>query len=113
MGYFNASVCEDIVRSTPACLDAFQLAEEQPTIHNKVQAMEDCAGLSPWERDVSGRNPADVRQKVSACFNYRVSIAHVMLLSQCNIKDINECFPSFAWMENTMNDPRIREAVWD
>jgi hypothetical protein len=66
MGFFNISVCKDISRATPVCLDAAQFAIEHPLAPNKVRAMDICwAGVTPWEKDESGWNPYDRRHKVS------------------------------------------------
>jgi hypothetical protein len=77
MGYFNTSVCEDIVRATPGCLDASQLAFEQSTVENRYQSLEICADVMPWDKDDSGQNPYDRRAKVHVFrFDFDIIRAH-------------------------------------
>lgn len=63
--YFNETTCESIVQATPACLDALQLAEEQPTVPNRVDAAVLCERVTPWMDDTTGKNPYDARLNVS------------------------------------------------
>lgn len=75
--FFNETICENIVRATPNCLDALQLAEEQPTIQNKINALEkDCAAVFSHEDPVSGRNPYDAREKVRSGFISSIAVTY-------------------------------------
>ena len=55
--FINDTGCELVVRDMPACLDGIQLAYEQPTVANKVAALDACITMKHEEllvgRDVS------------------------------------------------------------
>ncbi|KAF4563260.1 hypothetical protein EYR40_007023 [Pleurotus pulmonarius] len=59
--FFNATVCADILHAVPPCLDAIQLAYEQPARANRYAALEACVGILDWGR--SERNPYDAREE--------------------------------------------------
>jgi hypothetical protein len=111
--YFNETICKAIVQDTPICLDALQLAEEQPTASNGLQASELCQRASPWVNDTSGINPYDSR------LNVRINLSRLQCVSetdrpcvtQCSINDMLDCFPEIQWVKQVMNDTRLRDAV--
>ncbi|KAF4598668.1 hypothetical protein EYR38_007074, partial [Pleurotus pulmonarius] len=59
--FFNATVCADILHAVPPCLDAIQLAYEQPVRANRYAALEACVGILDWGR--SDKNPYDAREE--------------------------------------------------
>jgi hypothetical protein len=80
--FFNETICENIVRATPNCLDALQLAEEQPTIQNKLDAFEkDCAVVYSWDDPVSGKNPYDAREKVRSGIIPLIAVTYLCYVS--------------------------------
>jgi hypothetical protein len=90
-----------------------QLAEEHPTVPNRVQAIESCARVARWADDTSGKNPYDARLNVSTMLP--VDVGHLSTRSsngfQCTMDEIMNCWPEVQWGERIMNDTRLRDAV--
>ncbi|KAF7362234.1 Alpha/beta-hydrolase [Mycena venus] len=86
--FFNATICNDIVKALPGCLDAIQYAYEQSTPINRYAAFEECnEGVSPW--DLATRNAYDYREECPA----------------------GGCDLDLGPVEDVLNDSRIKTAV--
>ncbi|KAA1473479.1 alpha/beta-hydrolase [Dentipellis sp. KUC8613] len=86
---FNQSTCASFIPLVPVCLDALQLADEQPTLANKRAALHACWRTLDFNLAV-GKNPFDARQ-------------------ECD--DDDSCFPYFAWNNKVVGSDAVKEAA--
>ncbi|KAF8994687.1 Alpha/Beta hydrolase protein, partial [Cyathus striatus] len=62
--FLNETACADVVSILPACLDALQLAYEQPILEYKMEGLEACIEMQSKLTDPAvGRNLYDYREK--------------------------------------------------
>ncbi|TFY79312.1 hypothetical protein EWM64_g4699 [Hericium alpestre] len=88
IGVFNASACTALVSSLPACLDAVELALEQPTLSNKRDVYVNCREMMEFKTK-NAKNPYDVRYNCTR----------------------DDCFPQHEWMSRVGNSSEIRKAT--
>ncbi|KAI0312924.1 alpha/beta-hydrolase [Amylostereum chailletii] len=90
---YNATTCANLYTLLPACLEATELAFDWPSLENRVQADTLCEVLV--EGDTHGVLVEDVRRNCVADGDDK----------------IKNCFPSFGWISDFMQDARTKEVL--
>jgi len=85
----NVTGCEKILAEIPQCLDAVQLAYEQPTEKYKLDAQAICEEAQSWNY-ANGKDRYDTRQNCSQGLS---------------------CFPQFDWLNHIMAGKSLRQAI--
>ncbi|KAH9913368.1 Alpha/Beta hydrolase protein [Fomitopsis serialis] len=91
---FNRTGCDLAAALIPACLDATQLAYEEPSAETRARADVLCMDIYDHVSDVgsTGRNPYHATQK-------------------CDFKDTLSCFPEMGWLNEVMNQSAVRRVI--
>lgn len=112
----NGTGCDVAISVLPECMDAAQLAYEQPSLENKLAASQTCdvAVGAIYAAGLTGRNPYHATQAVSIFII--ASFACVLCscwrrFTQCNIGEVYDCFPEMGWLNDVMHSNKIRSYV--
>lgn len=90
----NGTGCDVAISVLPECMDAAQLAYEQPSLENKLAASQTCdvAVGAIYAAGLTGRNPYHATQA-------------------CNIGEVYDCFPEMGWLNDVMHSNKIRSYI--
>jgi len=86
---YNSTTCGDLYSHLPGCLEGIQFAYENPTVENRVRALNICVPLEFGERN--GTMLENVKKK-------------------CN-GTIEDCIPETSWIYNFLNSTATRETI--
>ncbi|KAF7797264.1 hypothetical protein EIP86_008458 [Pleurotus ostreatoroseus] len=87
---FNATQCQASFERLPSCLEAIQVAYEQPTRANKKIVMHECQKTAV--EDLNNRSYENVRWR-------------------CAGRNFEDCVPEAAWAASFFNDTKIKAAL--